>query len=64
MSTAAVRTCPMCGEQLPQDARECPFCGERFPKAAGGGARWSRQELRQVAIYQKGILVCILIYII
>ena len=63
MSAADVRNCPMCGEPVARDARECPFCGERFSRPAGKGPRWDRQELRQVAIYQKGILVCILVYI-
>ena len=62
MSAAGLKTCPMCGEHIPRKARACRFCGEEFEVPERGGLRTSREDLRQIAIYQKAIIGCILLY--
>jgi predicted RNA-binding Zn-ribbon protein involved in translation (DUF1610 family) len=60
----ARRPCPMCGEMIPVAAAKCRFCNTIFdPKLKqmdprGLGA--NREELRQIASLQRGLLLCIL----
>jgi ribosomal protein L40E len=63
MSDTQVKTCPMCGNQSPLKALTCRACGEEFSRLQSRSQRtW--QELRQIAIYQKAILTCILLYLV
>jgi hypothetical protein len=60
------RPCPMCGEIILSTAAKCPHCGEVFEptikkvKKKGG----KKKELRTVAVYQKYLIVSILIQIL
>ncbi|MFM9960318.1 MAG: hypothetical protein ACKV2Q_03735 [Planctomycetaceae bacterium] len=60
------KPCPMCGELIVASAAKCRFCGETLDselrkrdKSRSGGDK-SSEDLRAIAKFQKGILVCIL----
>jgi hypothetical protein len=64
------RPCPMCGEMILATAAKCRYCGEVFgptptkPTKVGGRKRGKRAELKNIAIFQKSLLLCILAQII
>ncbi|MBC7815580.1 MAG: hypothetical protein IAG10_01630 [Planctomycetaceae bacterium] len=63
------KACPMCGEMIVASAAKCRFCGEtldpelrkRGKKRAGGRGKEAPEDLRAIAKYQKGVLLCILV---
>ncbi len=64
----ARRPCPECGEMIIVGAAKCRFCNAIFDpqlklleKNRPGSAN---ENLRQVATYQRGLIFCILIYIL
>ncbi len=62
------KPCPMCGEMIVASAAKCRFCGEtldpelrkRGTSRSGRRSKDSPDDLKAVAKYQKGILLCIL----
>jgi hypothetical protein len=67
-STEGRRPCPMCGEMIVATAAKCRHCGEVFDStvktAKGRSGKGSKKKgLRSIAVYQKYMLVCILIEI-
>ncbi len=66
--TAKRKPCPMCGEMIVASAAKCRFCGEtldpelrkRGTSRSGGRGKKSSDDLKSVAKFQKGILLCIL----
>ncbi len=69
---AQKKPCPMCGEMIQASAAKCRFCGEildadlrqREKGRTRGLQNGSRDDLRAVATFQKGIIVCILVYLV
>lgn len=66
------KPCPACGEMIMRSAVKCRYCGEVFDttlkrdrrvRRRSGRAGIADEELRSIAIYQKGIIVCILVYL-
>ena len=66
--SAKRKACPMCGEMIVATAAKCRFCGEtldpelrkRGKSRSGGGDNKAPEDLRAIAKFQKGILLCIL----
>jgi hypothetical protein len=62
------RPCPECGEMIVEGAAKCRFCNAIFdPKLKRlGSARLGgkSEELRQIASYQRGVILCILVQIL
>jgi hypothetical protein len=66
----ARRPCPMCGEMIVATAAKCRFCGEvldatlkRTGKAKSGKGK-KKGELRAIAMYQRYLILCILVQIL
>ena len=66
--SAKRKACPMCGEMIVASAAKCRFCGEtldpdlrkRGKSRSGGRSSKGSDDLKTVAKYQKGVLLCIL----
>lgn len=62
------KPCPLCGEMIVASAAKCRFCGEVFDSSldrprkskSGKTGSWSKGELRNIAGFQKALLLCIL----
>ncbi len=62
------KPCPLCGEMIVASAAKCRFCGEVFDSSldrpgksrSGKTGSWSKDELRNIAGFQKAVLFCIL----
>lgn len=61
--SAALIPCPMCGEQIASDAAVCQYCGEAVGAANRTAGGRTREQLRDIAFWQKGILVSVLLNI-
>jgi hypothetical protein len=64
------RPCPVCGEMIVATAAKCRFCGEildetvkRVGKAKSGKGK-TKAELRSIAVYQRYLILCILIHLL
>lgn len=69
MAEEGMKNCPQCGEEIKVSAIKCRHCGsvldEKAHQAATGGAgSKSKEDLRAIAKYQRGIIVCILLYVL
>jgi predicted RNA-binding Zn-ribbon protein involved in translation (DUF1610 family) len=64
-STERRRPCPMCGEMILATAAKCRFCGEVFDPALkkGKGRGGKKKELRTIAVYQRYLMISLLILI-
>jgi predicted RNA-binding Zn-ribbon protein involved in translation (DUF1610 family) len=67
-SEAKKKACPKCGEMIQPSAMKCRFCGEILDadlrQRTTGQSGHSRDELKAIASFQKGIIFCILIYFV
>jgi len=65
-STERRRPCPMCGEMILTTAAKCRFCGEVFDSTLkkGKGRGGKKKELRTIAVFQKYLIICVLIEIV
>lgn len=68
VATSPSVPCPMCGEHVSASATVCEHCGEAIGAAAGqsvpGTRGRTREQLRDVATWQKAILVGVLLNIL
>ena len=66
------RACPMCGEMIVASAAKCRFCGEvldpemrkRGNSRSGRRGKGDSEDVRAIAKFQKGIIICILLQLL